>query len=1041
MWNTGQEGGTATARLLLGLADPSGHNSVTWPVNLNDTIYSGNETSPLYPPTATPQVTSTAWNSSAPLAVTNATFSGSNNGQATVSFATQTTAPTPGSDVTISGVGTQSTGSISASGTISSLGGASGTAGSATLNLSATPTFAPQPGYPVTLTGGSGVTGGPWTVLSASGSQIVLSGPVTFTTAPTGATWSGMGGGSGTAGSATLTLTATPSPAPTVGDFVTFTGGAGITGGPWTVASTSGSQVVLNGGAVTFTTPPTGITFGVGTPGASGYNGTFMVESSSTTSVTYLLTWQPGQNFPTSAATTPGTFSAGNSSTPTATTNELETLTWSAPQQAPYYQSNVSTSGFSTTGASLNVISAPVVSTNASGCAPLPAACPITGGGTATSVTFGLGNPGTVNTPGTVALNGDILGAHPERLGSGLTNSLNGSSGATTVWTQDMDSGYKFWDAEGDPSNTPNINTFPAEYPFGWGLSYTTFGFSNLSVSNGNDGGADVTFTVTNTGSVAGTDVAQVYVGPPADASSVASNGIAFAPRSLVQFTRVPLNSGASQTVTLHVDPRQLSYWSPGAQKWVLDSAGRQLFVGDADNLGNPNTNAGNSATSVNSLPLSTILANSTPATATCSNEEWNGSSVNNLTVPSGSWCDLVDMTINGNLTLQSGATGLRLVNSTVTGDLNSMGSAAASDPRSSGVNVVSNTAINGNVLIQNSASSSPWDLGMYGNTIGGSVAFQGNASSANVVSNNAITGSLYCATNGGVAGGSNTASALQGQCGSLTPAPSWTDSLIYTGPTTFTNGASATLSATLTDALTGAPVAGRTITFTLAPSYPQTCSGVTNSNGVASCTISAVNVPTGTRGVNVSFAGDGGGNFYYYPSNFVSTNATVNQQPPTTLTYTGDTIMTNGTSATLSATLTDPNNANAPIVGDTLTFTLAPSYNAQTCSGVTNGSGLATCTINSVNEPVGTRNVQVVFAGDANNYAPNTVNASVTVNPQPADNLIFNGPSSIANGSSVTVSANLQDANTNAGIDGDTLTFVLAPAQNAQTCTGVTAG
>ena len=49
MWFSGEEGGTSTARLLLGLANPSGHTDITWPANATDTIWGYNETVPLYP--------------------------------------------------------------------------------------------------------------------------------------------------------------------------------------------------------------------------------------------------------------------------------------------------------------------------------------------------------------------------------------------------------------------------------------------------------------------------------------------------------------------------------------------------------------------------------------------------------------------------------------------------------------------------------------------------------------------------------------------------------------------------------------------------------------------------------------------------------------------------------------------------------------------------------------------------------------------------------------------------------------------------------
>src|SRR4029450_13353633 len=74
---------------------------------------------------------------------------------------------------------------------------------------------------------------------------------------------------------------------------------------------------------------------------------------------------------------------------------------------------------------------------------------------------------------------------------------------------------------------------------------------------------------------------AAVYVGPPSDQPA----GVQFAVRSLSQFERVELAPGQSRKLTLHVPPRQLSSWSDAKQEWVLDRAGRTVFVGDADSL------------------------------------------------------------------------------------------------------------------------------------------------------------------------------------------------------------------------------------------------------------------------------------------------------------------------------------------------------------------------------------------------------------------------------------------------------------------------
>jgi beta-glucosidase len=81
-------------------------------------------------------------------------------------------------------------------------------------------------------------------------------------------------------------------------------------------------------------------------------------------------------------------------------------------------------------------------------------------------------------------------------------------------------------------------------YPFGYGLSYTTFRTSGLSATNSvsADGAVTATFTVTNTGSRAGTDVVPVYVHQPVSVVLVPS-------QRLVGFTRVTLDPGQSATV------------------------------------------------------------------------------------------------------------------------------------------------------------------------------------------------------------------------------------------------------------------------------------------------------------------------------------------------------------------------------------------------------------------------------------------------------------------------------------------------------------
>ena len=159
------------------------------------------------------------------------------------------------------------------------------------------------------------------------------------------------------------------------------------------------------------------------------------------------------------------------------------------------------------------------------------------------------------NEPADALYPGSTAGQHLERLngnagcgGTGNPGSLACPAAGGTNESEGIYTGYRYFDKLGI---TPR-------FPFGWGLSYTSFAFSNLKVAPTTDGGQDVTFTLKNTGSVAGADAVQVYVGPPSDAPA----GIQFAVRSLAQFDRVELQPGQSKTVTLHVPARQLSYWS-----------------------------------------------------------------------------------------------------------------------------------------------------------------------------------------------------------------------------------------------------------------------------------------------------------------------------------------------------------------------------------------------------------------------------------------------------------------------------------------------
>lgn len=111
-------------------------------------------------------------------------------------------------------------------------------------------------------------------------------------------------------------------------------------------------------------------------------------------------------------------------------------------------------------------------------------------------------------------------------------------------------------------------------FPFGHGLSYTTFAYSGLGVRQHGDG-YDVTFTVQNTGRRPGSEVAQVYVGAPEHPP------VAMPPQALAGFARLSLAPGERRTVTITVDARALSYWSDATHAWVRVAA-RPVFVGSS---------------------------------------------------------------------------------------------------------------------------------------------------------------------------------------------------------------------------------------------------------------------------------------------------------------------------------------------------------------------------------------------------------------------------------------------------------------------------
>jgi beta-glucosidase len=120
--------------------------------------------------------------------------------------------------------------------------------------------------------------------------------------------------------------------------------------------------------------------------------------------------------------------------------------------------------------------------------------------------------------------------------------------------------GYKWYDAENKP----------VLFPFGYGLSYTTYSYSNLKVTPGKN--PRVTFTVTNTGNRAGAEVAEVYASLPAAAAEP--------PKRLVGWSKVKLNAGESKDVAIEVDAKYLSIFNVEKNGWQLLPGDYGFMVG-----------------------------------------------------------------------------------------------------------------------------------------------------------------------------------------------------------------------------------------------------------------------------------------------------------------------------------------------------------------------------------------------------------------------------------------------------------------------------
>lgn len=138
-----------------------------------------------------------------------------------------------------------------------------------------------------------------------------------------------------------------------------------------------------------------------------------------------------------------------------------------------------------------------------------------------------------------------------------------GVNGVAT-YSEGLQVGYRWYDAQ----------KIAPLFPFGFGLSYTSFQFDRLTVSGPTAGKVIVELDVTNTGQRDGADVAQAYVGYPSDAGEP--------PKQLRGFAKVKLRAHETRHVLMTLDDQAFSIWDTSLNKWSLVPGKYEILVGDS---------------------------------------------------------------------------------------------------------------------------------------------------------------------------------------------------------------------------------------------------------------------------------------------------------------------------------------------------------------------------------------------------------------------------------------------------------------------------
>jgi len=170
---------------------------------------------------------------------------------------------------------------------------------------------------------------------------------------------------------------------------------------------------------------------------------------------------------------------------------------------------------------------------------------------------------------GTVNPSGKLPWTMPKNIEDSPAHATNSFPGDERVeYKEGILVGYRWFD-------TKNIDPL---YPFGYGLSYTNFEFSDLKTNQktytSNDS-IEVTFNIKNTGNVDGKEVIQLYVSNP-------TSSVEKAAQELKGFKKIFVKSGTSEKVTIQLPLKELAYYNIEKKEWIVETGTYNLKIGNS---------------------------------------------------------------------------------------------------------------------------------------------------------------------------------------------------------------------------------------------------------------------------------------------------------------------------------------------------------------------------------------------------------------------------------------------------------------------------